>query len=149
MSRGVIMRRRQKCFLHPFYRAAQRHHPKSYRAGDWYHQGNSQQQLLYHGDIAPSVNSAVIFDAPTPCCGANYRCRAAPSVNVALKYLIVPNMRQQCTCRCWLWWDSQVGHISSNVTFLSNWCIWSDNDLLPDSTKPLPDPSTNMSPKLV
>ena len=45
-------------------------------------QGNSQQQLLYHGDIAPCVNSAAIFDAPTPCCGVNYRCRAAPSVLV-------------------------------------------------------------------
>ena len=84
MSQGVIMTRRQKCLLHPFYRAAQRHSPKSYSAGHWYCQGNSQQQLLYHGDIAPSVNSAAIFDAPTPCCGVNYRCRAMPSVNVAL-----------------------------------------------------------------
>ena len=84
MSRGVIMTRRQKCLLHPFYRAAQRHGPKSYRAGHWYRQGNSQQQLLYHGDITPSVNGAAIFDAPTPCCGVNYRCRAVPSVNVAL-----------------------------------------------------------------
>ena len=37
-----------------------------------------------YNDIAPSVNSAAIFDAPTPCCcGVNFRCRAAPSVNVA------------------------------------------------------------------
>ena len=31
MSRGVIMTRRQKCSLRTFYRAAQRHRPKSYR----------------------------------------------------------------------------------------------------------------------
>ena len=87
MSWGVIMNRRQKCLLHPFYHAAQRHRPKSYRAGHWYRQGNShsQQQLLYNSDIAPSVNSAAIFDAPTPCCGINYRCRATPSVSVALE----------------------------------------------------------------
>ena len=84
MSRGVTMTHRQKCLLHSFYLAAQRHRPKSYRAGHWYRQGNSQQQLFYHGDITPSVSSAAIFDAPTPCCGVNYRCRATPSVNVAL-----------------------------------------------------------------
>ena len=33
MSRGVIMTHRQKCLLHPFYRAAQWHRPKSYWAG--------------------------------------------------------------------------------------------------------------------
>ena len=94
MSWGIIMTRRQKCLLDPVYRTAQRHRPKSYRAGHWYRQGNSQQQLLYHGDIAPSVNSAAIFDAPTPCCGVNYRCRAAPSVNVALeiKFMSTPVM---------------------------------------------------------
>ena len=69
ISQGVIMTHRPKWLLHPFHRAAQRHRPKSYRAGHWYRQWNSQQQLLYHGDIAPYVNSATIFDAPTPCCG--------------------------------------------------------------------------------
>ena len=83
MSRGVIMTHRQKCLLHPYYCTAQRHRPKSYRVGHWYHQGNSQQQLLYHGDIAHSVSNAVIFDAPTSCCGVKYRCSAMPSVNVA------------------------------------------------------------------
>ena len=55
--------------------------------GRWYQQGNFLQQLLYYGDIAPSVNSWAIFDALTPCCGVNYHCCVAPSVNVASIYV--------------------------------------------------------------
>ena len=48
--------------------------------GCWYRQGNFLQQLLYHGNIVPSVYSSAIFDAPTACCGINYHINVASHV---------------------------------------------------------------------
>ena len=45
--------------------------------------GEKFSQCLYQGDTAPSVNSSVVFDAPTPGCGVSYHCRIVPSINVA------------------------------------------------------------------
>ena len=72
MPWGVIMTCRQKGSGTHFIAPACDIAPKPiYQIirGCWYRPGNFLQQLLYHGDMAPSVNSWAIFDAPTLCFG--------------------------------------------------------------------------------
>ena len=81
-----IMTHRQKWLLHPLSPACDitRSPQIQTTRGSLIWRGKlpAIQQLLYHGNILPSVNSSAIFDAPISCCGVSYHRCIVPSANI-------------------------------------------------------------------